>query len=251
VSRNAMPKQGEIDYLKNIGAEGIQHAIDKPFSDPFCGGYLMEIGAIMTLLPPPPGRLLDLGCGTGWTSGFWAKRGYTVVGQDIAADMIEQAIQSRDRQGIAALDFVTCDYESMDFHREFDCAVFFDCLHHAVDEVSALAAVYQALKPGGICITSEPGEGHAQSAESIQAMQQFGVTERDMPPWLIARAAQQVGFRQVQFYPHTYDLSFFSYRRKPKKGWKRIVQHPLFASLGLAYVNLRRKQQTGIVVLTK
>jgi ubiquinone/menaquinone biosynthesis C-methylase UbiE len=251
VSHAIMPKQGEIDYLKNIGAQGIQHAIAKPFSDPFCGGYLMEIGAIMTLLPPPPGRLLDLGCGTGWTSCFWANRGYEVVGQDIAADMIQYANQNRDRQGLSQLDFVTCDYESMDFHTEFDCAVFFDCLHHAVDEVSALAAVYKALKPGGICITSEPGEGHAQSAESIQAMQQFGVTERDMPPWLIQRAAQQVGFRQAQFYPHTYDLSFFSYRRKPKKGWKRIVQHPLFASLGLAYVNLVRKQRTGIVVLTK
>ncbi len=246
-----MPKQGEIDYLTNIGEVGIQHAIHKPFSDPSCGSFLMEIGAIMSLLPQPPARLLDLGCGTGWTSGFWAKRGYQVVGQDIAADMIYHAEQSRDRQGIINLDFVTCDYESMNFQSEFDCAVFFDCLHHAVDEVAALNAVYKALRPGGICITSEPGEGHAQTPESIQVMQQFGVTERDMPPWLIRQAAQQVGFRKVLIYPHTHDLAFFSYRRTPKKGWKRLLQGPLFASIGLAYINLLHKRRTGIVVLVK
>jgi SAM-dependent methyltransferase len=246
-----MPKQGEIDYLKNIGAEGIHHAVNKPFSDAFCGGYLMEIGAIMTLLPQPPARLLDLGCGTGWTSCFWAKRGYQVIGQDIATDMIYHAKQNRDREQLANLDFVNCDYESMNFQAEFDCAVFFDCLHHAVDEVSALASVYQALKPGGICITSEPGEGHAQHPTSIHAMQSLGVTERDMPPWLIRRAAKQVGFRQVSIYPHTHHLSFLSYRRPTASGRKRLFQNPFLAALGLGYVNLWHKRRDGIVVLVK
>jgi SAM-dependent methyltransferase len=246
-----MPKQGEIDYLKNIGPDGIQHAIHKPFSDGLCGSYLMEIGAIMSLMPPPPGRLLDLGCGTGWTSCFWAKRGYQVVGQDIAIDMIDLARQNADRERLNHLDFITCDYEAMDFSAEFDCAVFFDCLHHAVDEVSALRAVYQALRPGGICITSEPGAGHANSPESIQAMAQFGVTERDMPPWLIHRAARQVGFRQAFTYPHTSPFTSLTYRRTPKPGWKGLLKSPLLASLALGYVNLIQKHQSGIVLLVK
>ena len=79
-----MAKQGEIDYLKNIGQDGIQHAVHKPFSDPECGKYLSELGAVFTLLPPPPARLLDIGCGTGWTSRFFARRGYEVVGIDMA-----------------------------------------------------------------------------------------------------------------------------------------------------------------------
>ncbi|MBE9033354.1 class I SAM-dependent methyltransferase [filamentous cyanobacterium LEGE 11480] len=246
-----MPKQGEIDYLKNIGEDAIQHAVYKPFSDAFCGSYLMEIGAMMTLLPQPPGRLLDLGCGTGWTSCFWAKRGYHVVGQDIAADMIHHAEQNRDRQNLQNLDFVISDYESMDFHDEFDCAVFFDCLHHAVDEVSALRAVYQALRPGGVCITSEPGEGHSKSPDSIKAMQEFGVTERDMPPWLIKRAAQQVGFRRAYTYPHTHGFISWSYRQTPRKGWKRIFNYPVLSSLGLAYTDLVSKHKNGIVLLVK
>src|SRR5207244_11070644 len=87
----AMAKSGEIDYLKNLGAAGVWHAANKPFSDPGCGRYLAELGAILALLPPPPARLLDLGCGTGWTSVFFARAGYDVVGVDLAPDMIAHA----------------------------------------------------------------------------------------------------------------------------------------------------------------
>ena len=43
----------------------------------------------MGFLPDPPARILDMGCGGGWTSIFFAKRGYEVVGQDISQDMID------------------------------------------------------------------------------------------------------------------------------------------------------------------
>ena len=63
-----MGKAGEIDFLKNFGPDAVKFAMEKPFSDPNCWRYFLELGALMGLLPPPPGRLLDLGCGTGWTS---------------------------------------------------------------------------------------------------------------------------------------------------------------------------------------
>jgi hypothetical protein len=48
-----MPTPGELAYFRNIGEEGLKHATHKPWSDPQCGLYLMELGAIMGLLPPP------------------------------------------------------------------------------------------------------------------------------------------------------------------------------------------------------
>src|SRR5262249_36068785 len=157
---------GEIDYLQNLGPEGVEHAVGKPFSDSLCHAYLMEIGALMWLLPPQPARLLDVGCGTGWTSLFFARRGFDVLGIDIAPDMIAHADGLRDREGLDNLHFRVGDYEDLDLHEEFDCAVFFEALHHAVDERAALRAVYAALKPGGRCITSEPGRGHARHPDT-------------------------------------------------------------------------------------
>ena len=55
------------------------------------------MGIIMQLLPATPARVLDLGCGTGWTSTFLALRGYTVVGQDIAPDMLSLARANQQR----------------------------------------------------------------------------------------------------------------------------------------------------------
>lgn len=189
-----MPKQGEIDYLRNIGEAGLAHAAGKPFSDAGCAQMLVDIGIVMQLLPPPPSRILDLGCGTGWTSLFLARRGHEVTGQDIAPDMIAAAEAARDREALANLRFVSSDYESLAFDGEFDGALFFDSLHHAVDEEAALAGAYRALRPGGVLVTHEPGEGHAASPATQAAVARYGVTEKDMPPRHIVAVGRRVGF---------------------------------------------------------
>jgi len=194
-------KQGEIDYLKSIGSEGAQGAFDKPFSHFTCSKNLVDMGIIMSVLPQPPGRLLDLGCGTGWTSAFFARRGYSVTGQDIAPDMIEYAERNKRRYEAEHLDFVVCDYESLGFEEWFDCAVFYDSLHHSVDERSALQSVYRALRPGGMLVTHEPGEGHSKSAEALHAMELYGVTEKDMPPHHIRKLCLEIGFSRVEVLP--------------------------------------------------
>jgi SAM-dependent methyltransferase len=195
-----MPKQGEIDYLATAGGDCATLALRKPFSDAQCGRYLMDVGLILSLLPPPPARVLDLGVGSGWTSTFFAKRGYAVVGQDIAATMIDLAEQNRAEAGPVDLAFVVSDYETLPFAGEFDAAVFYDALHHAEDEAAALAGAYRALKPGGVCVTVEPGEGHHDAPSSREAVERFGVTEKDMPPHHVLAVGRRVGFRSGRVY---------------------------------------------------
>jgi len=48
-----MSKEGEINYLKNLGAEGQVHAKNKPFSDVNCSMYLIHLGNIMSSLGCP------------------------------------------------------------------------------------------------------------------------------------------------------------------------------------------------------
>ncbi|MBN9122301.1 MAG: methyltransferase domain-containing protein [Planctomycetes bacterium] len=163
--------------------------------------YLVRIGTLMALLPPPPARVLDLGCGTGWTSLFFARAGYEVVGADIAPDMIRLANELRDREGLANASFVVSDYEALTFHNEFDAVVFFHSLHHADDEGLALRKAFAALKPGGVLLADEPGVGHAASENSLEAVAKFGVTEKDLPPAHLVELGRAAGFEAFRVFP--------------------------------------------------
>lgn len=195
-----MAKQDEIDFPVRF-AWGMAYAAAKPFSDPHCGQYLLRIGTLMSLFPPAPARVLDLGCGTGWTSRFYARAGYDVVGVDIAPEMIRLAGEIRDAEKLTGLSFVVSDYEALTFREEFDAAVFFDSLHHADDEGLAIRKAFAALKPGGVLLTDEPGVGHSTSAESLTAVAKYGVTEKDMPPARIVELGRAAGFEAFRVFP--------------------------------------------------
>lgn len=66
-----------------------------------------------------------MGCGAGWTSIFYAKRGYDVLGQDISEDMIDLARENQARQNVGDnLSFIGADYETIDLDGQFDAVVF-------------------------------------------------------------------------------------------------------------------------------
>lgn len=249
-----MAKQAEIDYIKNIGGESVYEAhIEKPFPFDECGSLLSEIGAVISLLPPPPAKLLDLGCGSGWTSVFFAKRGYEVVGVDIAPDMIFLAEQNKERNRIKNLKFVVSDYEGLDFKEEFDYVVFFDSLHHAENEVLALEKAFRSLKKGGLCIASEPGRGHDQSNSTKEIVKKLGVTEKSMPPKKIIKIGKKIGFTRFKKYPHFNSLNKLIYRKPvyEKKWLNRIKKNNLLNSLASFFLIYFYKHSSGITVMEK
>jgi SAM-dependent methyltransferase len=191
-------KHNEIEYAQRMDQV---HAAGKPFSDVECARHLSRLGAIFALLPPPPARILDLGCGTGWTSLFFARAGYKVVGVDIAPEMIRLASAQRDAAGLKTLTFIVSDYEALAFRDEFDAVVFVDSLHHAEDESLAIQRAFTALKPGGVCIADEPGEGHAHTEHSLTAIAKYGVTEKDMPPEHVVELGRAAGFTGFSVFP--------------------------------------------------
>ncbi len=197
-----MAKINEIEYVRQVARiEGVpeeqfrQYLANKPFSDPRCGVYLIDIAQILNLLPPPPAKLLDLGVGSGWTSELFAMRGYEVLGLDISPDMINLAIM---RSGKAR--FSVCDYETEPIPNGFDIAVIYDALHHAEDELSVLQNVFNALSDSGILVTIEPGAGHSSTEDSLAVMRKYGTTEKDMPFSHQKDLMKKVGFGVVEQY---------------------------------------------------
>lgn len=241
--------------MKNIGKEGIKHAVNKPFSDDDCCGYLAEIAAVMSLAPALPAKLLDLGCGTGWTSLFLAKRGYNVIGQDISKDMISYANINREKEELKNISFIVGDYENMSFENEFDCVIFFDSLHHAADEKKAIFMAYKALKCGGRCIISEPGYGHEKSPKSIEAVKKYNVTEKSMLPKHIIKIGEDVGFKKYSIYPHSRDMNKIVYGKIDKinkiKYFQRVFGLNLFRCFLNVFLLAFYKRYSGIVVLIK
>jgi SAM-dependent methyltransferase len=200
-----MSKQAEIDYVARIATvlnteqdRVERYLLRKPYSDANRQLYIIDIGQILRLLPPVPARVLDLGVGPGWTSEFLAESGYSVVGLDIAPDMIELA-RKKVRPGLD-LRFEVHDYEHSIPDDGFDTVVIYDALHHALDEGRVIANALKCLKPGGRLITMEPGRGHSQSQEAQDAIRDYGTTEKDMEFEHQARLMRQAGFATVRQY---------------------------------------------------
>jgi SAM-dependent methyltransferase len=242
-------KEAEREYFRRIGDAGIAHSLGKPFSDSTGPRLLIEIGAVLSLLPPPPGRLIDLGCGTGWTSSFFARCGYDVLGLDLSPEAVDAA---RHEFVLPNLEFEVHDYEDEWNSADFDGAVFFDSLHHAADERSALRTAHAALRVGGACVVCEPGRGHATSATSVEASEGFGVRERDMPPQLVIDAALAVGFSRAEVFCHPHELHRHLYAPRTGSGLReRLLRTRFGQSVRLFRASQANRRTWGLVRLTK
>jgi SAM-dependent methyltransferase len=238
-----MPAPGELTYYERIGPEGREHVLNKPFSDESRGARLMEVGAVLLLLPQPPGRVLECGCGAGWLSYMLAKSGYDVVGQDVSVKAIELArnnpmFHAQEKPPV----FVSSDFEELAFESEFDAAVFFDSLHHSINMPLAIRQVFRALKPGGLMIASEPGVGHAHAMSEFSRT--WDVTDKDAPPKLILKLGREAGFSAGQVYPHAEWLGPRLYDRRPGL-WGRLKR---VVGSGLHIVGTHRG---GITLMVK
>lgn len=103
---------------------------------------------------PTPGRLVDLGCGTGRLLVPFARRGYTVLGVDLSRPMLEAAAAKAAAAGVA-VHLLQANLVELDCLADasFDYAA---CLFSTLGMVSGAAArrqvaahAFRLLRPGG------------------------------------------------------------------------------------------------------
>ena len=246
-------KQGERDYFAQLGTEGVAHSLGKPFTDDCCPQYLAAMTALFSLMEPPPGRIVEFGCGTGWLSMYLAQRGYEVLGVDISPDAVRHATAEARARRLATVEFTACDYEAFAGQARLDCAIFHDALHHAESELAALRCAHAALAPNGCVITIEPGSSHAQAESSRRAVAQYRVHEKSMPPAHIIKVAREAGFTRHVVLPHPHQLNRLLYRRAYHAANSPADLRGLkFLSLLRSLRQLLRwRQDPGLVVLWK
>jgi 2-polyprenyl-3-methyl-5-hydroxy-6-metoxy-1,4-benzoquinol methylase len=189
-------KQAERDYPFKV-EQG--HLYRKPYD---CPRVLREFGVGLTVLRKhlPQGTILDLGCGSGWTSLFLARGGWNVVGVDISERMIEIARERAQRENVSAT-FEVADVEELDLpRRDFDGVLLFDSLHHCPNYAEVLRRAHDHLRPEGCLLLLEPSWLHRYSPHARATSKQYGVTELGFSRGHLRRVLRRVGFRTVHQY---------------------------------------------------
>jgi len=119
--------------------------------------------------------ILDLACGTGIHSLYFARKGYRVVGIDLSSEMLSIARQKARIERVE-IDFLEGDIRDLHFNREFDAAI---CVNQSVmscvtytDISNFFIGVKNALKDAGIFVVdflSEYRIGEYTSKESVDS----------------------------------------------------------------------------------
>lgn len=165
---------------------------------------------------PPPGRLLDVGCGDGGFLTLAARRGFAVTGFDYDERVAAQA-RAKGLPDVHAMEF--SDFIAGRRPAEFDAATLFDVLEHAPEPAWFLDRVKSLLKPGAYLAVTVPN--------ALRPLP-WGREEHDYPPHHFTRWTQRAlrgflerrGFEVVRQEAGILKLSylsdhFFFYRVMP------------------------------------
>ncbi len=97
----------------------------------------------------PPGRAIDLGCGTGTNVVTLAQHGWQVTGVDFAPRAIRLARRKLQRAGVQADVSVGDVTKLRGITGPFDLALDLGCFHDIPDRSAYLAQLTRVLAPGG------------------------------------------------------------------------------------------------------
>jgi 2-polyprenyl-3-methyl-5-hydroxy-6-metoxy-1,4-benzoquinol methylase len=109
---------------------------------------------MFSLLPPPPGHLLDVGCGVGTIGLELQRRGFDVTGVDFSAVAVEKAVDA----GLNAV-HSDVDGDGLKFaDATFDVVWMGDVLEHVFDPINLLREARRVLRPTGRLLVSTPND---------------------------------------------------------------------------------------------
>lgn len=117
--------------------------------------FLEEIGQYL----PKTGRVLDIGCGFGLFSLYFAarERGRTLLGVDVQAKRIGYARLAAERLGLSNVEYRVGNAVEFDTDEQFDAVYMLDLIHHLpeTDVPGFLKSVVSRLRDGGLLVLKD------------------------------------------------------------------------------------------------
>jgi SAM-dependent methyltransferase len=218
-----------------LGADARESQADmnRPWFLQALPGALRSAPELDAILRRPGARILDVGCGAGWSTIALAQAypHAQVVGVDIDAPSIEMARRNAAAQRSVPerLRFRTADAGTIAGEdSSYDAVFAFECVHDMPRPVEVLAATRRALRPDGIAVVMDEAvaeEFTAPGDDLERLMYGFSLfvclpdgmssapsagTGTVMRPSTLKRYAQEAGFADVDVLPIS-DFGFFRF----------------------------------------
>jgi 2-polyprenyl-3-methyl-5-hydroxy-6-metoxy-1,4-benzoquinol methylase/glycosyltransferase involved in cell wall biosynthesis len=218
-------KQAAIEYPGRLDPERRHYLLTKPFYNlankprkhtgegmdaetvrHFCD--FANMAAALALAPT--GTILDIGCGSGWLSEYFARLGYVVKGIDISPDLIEMSRErvarvpyGADHKTPLRCTFAVHDVELAPLPEKFDAVICYDSLHHFEDERAMISNIASMLNVGGVLFILEGDRPAAESpteAELEKVMREFGTLESPFDYSYLRQLLEENGFAMIGDY---------------------------------------------------
>lgn len=195
-------KRAAVAYPQKLDPERSHYLRTKPFynlankPDKHLGDgmdaethrHFTDFANMARVLALPAGaKVLDVGCGSGWLSEYFARLGYDVTGIDISEDLISMSRQRVERipydvdhETKLRCRFLTHDIEAGALPEKFDAVICYDALHHFEDERAVFRELASMLNVGGLLFILEghkPSAGSATEEELTDVMRLYGTLE--------------------------------------------------------------------------
>jgi len=198
------------ETVRGVTPEQITEAeLRKPFwaaprTTAYLKSYCQLVGALEKLSILPPAKLLELGCGVGWTAEFLVVTGYEVTGISISPSDIADArkridsIRAKGLQRSLRFEISTMETvaETVGPPNHYDGVLVFEALHHAFDWRQALRSSFTCLKPEGwLLLSNEPNVLHTFVSYRVARLSnthEIGFSKRELITEL-----HKIGFKTI------------------------------------------------------
>ncbi|UNC93599.1 class I SAM-dependent methyltransferase [Candidatus Contubernalis alkaliaceticus] len=204
------------NYVDNLAKEELEYIYRKPYDPmPYNGDYYQNMYGLLGLLQAmkikPRGKVLEVGSGPGWVTEILVGLGYSVEAVEpsetflnIARERVSNFIRHLHLSDPPPVVFHCTTLEECSLNPgEFDGVIFFDALHHIVDENVGLEKCYHLLSPGGVIGIHENAwvpQDREQEKLYQETMKRFGTLESLFSEEYLDYLLGEKGFIQLERY---------------------------------------------------
>ena len=144
---------------EQLGADARESQADanRPWYDQQLAGALAGVPEVHDRLSAPGARVLDVGCGGGWSTIALARAYPDAVleGVDIDTESVTMARANAVGSGLSERASFRCADAATLPEASYDVAFAFECVHDMPRPVEVLAAARRALRPGGVMVVMD------------------------------------------------------------------------------------------------